>query len=78
MLKTYILRRLAHHEEDQWTEVGVVTLIWMGATDTAHPPSIEPTKLEADLNEVYKSWSKILGSEATHGALVVCGNPSFP
>lgn len=78
MLKTYILRRLAHHEEDQWTEVAVVTLIWMAATDTTHPPSIEPAKLEADLNDVYKSWTKVLGPEATHGALVVCGQFSFP
>jgi hypothetical protein len=63
--------RLALHDEADWVESGLLTLIWMVTTDSADPASITHLELESSLNEVYQVWNKTLSPEATHGALVV-------
>lgn len=63
--------RLALHEEADWVETGLLTLIWMVTTESADPASIAQLELESSLNEVYQVWNKPLSPEATHGALLV-------
>lgn len=70
-LKTYVVVRLALHDELYWVETGLLTFIWMVTTDPADPASISQLELESFLNEVYQVWNKTLSPEATHGALVV-------
>ena len=73
-LKSYILLRLVRCDEDQWTEVAVVTLIWIVTIDTANSASFEPSELESYLDDVSQAWRKSLGCDAAHGALIVCGS----
>ncbi|KEF51820.1 uncharacterized protein A1O9_12157, partial [Exophiala aquamarina CBS 119918] len=70
-LKAYLVLRLAVHDEPQWVETGILTLIWLVTTGTADLVSAALLQLESSLNEVYEVWDRRLSPEATQGALVL-------
>jgi hypothetical protein len=70
-LKTYILSRLLAHTEVGWTEVAIVTLVWMMVSIEPNPSTVDPQDLCHFFDDLLRNGKEAFTSEATHAILAV-------